>query len=98
MCVLLLQLSACGPDPRARVKAQDLPENMREAFYEFYRQADFKAFAVSGRDIENDFWVYGSAFGARSQASADNWAIKRCEYMRRKYNVDQMCRIFARGD
>ncbi|PCI44751.1 MAG: hypothetical protein COB41_03570 [Proteobacteria bacterium] len=80
-----------------KLKALDLPTNMWAAFFEFHKKGDYKAIAVSGRDVDEDFWVYGTAYNAKSQASADNWAIKRCEYMRNKEKLAEICRIFDRG-
>lgn len=81
-----------------KLKALDLPSNMWDTFFEFHKKGDYKAIAVSGRDVVEDFWVYGTAFNAKSQASADNWAIKRCEYMRKKERLEEGCRIFDRGN
>ena len=80
-----------------KLKSLDLPENMWASFFEFHKEGDYKAIAVSGRDVIEDFWVFGTAYNAKSQASADNWAIKRCEYMRNKEKLEEACRIFDRG-
>lgn len=75
--------------------AGDLPEDLRPKFASYYGEGDYKTFAWAYSD--DGRWAFGTAYNASSQASADNWAIKRCSYAADKDGIDAICKIYARG-
>jgi hypothetical protein len=87
-------LVACQ-DRHAQFMAKKLPEGMRDDFLEYYGEGGYKAFAMA---IDDDNWVFATAYNARTQASADEWAMYRCIRYRHSKGVTSTCRIFAKGN